>query len=476
MVGKIIKPILFSRQFGVSPTSLDAAGFIDPILNADTRLFIDPLLLEASRNAKIKAEAFTLLKSRFEEIIRLVTVSKSDGDIAWRSAMRRLDLSEAPETCLGYGGASIGGSSRPDALKQKILETLKEIIILGENDPQIISLMGLLEDGVGADTISDMTTNFIQPTLAEITEEFCHTHNVTVCAFSKYENRKLPENPCRIGYPVLLTPKDILRNLPIANDWNEVSRVIFENEEIRSAVNAMFGDITKATTTERKNAIRQTALQSLDNFREVFESLLNSGAHYDPNEDIFGYYTFRKLAARDLNTFREPQFVPPNSKTKTELVRVVKEIISNFQKQIEKNNLWELLWYNDKPRREKAAQLLLFGIANAFCEANNIDISPEMNAGGGPVDFKFSTGYKNRVLVEVKLSTGSVVHGYKKQLEVYRSASETDAAIFLVLDVGKLKGKLRTIQGIQRARREAGEITSEIILVDVSKRQSASKH
>ncbi len=58
------------------------------------------------------------------------------------------------------------------------------------------------------------------------------------------------------------------------------------------------------------------------------------------------------------------------------------------------------------------------------------------------LDFKFSTGYQNRILVEVKKSTGTVVHGYKKQLEVYREASRTDAAIFMIIDVGGMGKKL----------------------------------
>ncbi len=37
---------------------------------------------------------------------------------------------------------------------------------------------------------------------------------------------------------------------------------------------------------------------------------------------------------------------------------------------------------------------------------NDVDISPETNMGGGPVDFKFSTGYKNRILVKLELSQG----------------------------------------------------------------------
>jgi hypothetical protein len=44
---------------------------------------------------------------------------------------------------------------------------------------------------------------------------------------------------------VVLVPLDILRDLPLAQSRDDVSRVCAENEQIRSA---MLGDIVKATT------------------------------------------------------------------------------------------------------------------------------------------------------------------------------------------------------------------------------------
>jgi hypothetical protein len=142
---------------------------------------------------------------------------------------------------------------------------------------------------------------------------------------------------------------------------------------------------------------------------------------------------------------------------------------------VEGNNLWELLWYGTEPRHERAAQLLFFAVANVLCAANDIDISPETNSGGGPVDFKFSTGYRGRVLVEIKLSKGQVVHGYKTQLEVYKTAAKTYEAIFLIVNVGGLGNKLRVVQRAQLDAQKAGERTSRIVMVDARRQKSASK-
>jgi hypothetical protein len=154
---------------------------------------------------------------------------------------------------------------------------------------------------------------------------------------------------------------------------------------------------------------------------------------------------------------------------------VVRAVLDHFKHLVENNDLHELLWYGSEPRKERAAQKLLYGIADAYCKANNIDIGPETNQGGGPVDFKFSSGYHGRVLVEVKLSTGKVRHGYSTQLKVYQQAAGTERAFFVVIDVGGMGKKLEEITRIQRAARVKKEKAPEIVVIDAVPKPSASK-
>ena len=72
-----------------------------------------------------------------------------------------------------------------------------------------------------------------------------------------------------------------------------------------------------------------------------------------------------------------------------------------FKNHVEKGNLWEELWVDGIPKRERAAQPIYFAIVDCFCIANDIDISPEANMGGGPIDLKFSKGYHARVLLKL---------------------------------------------------------------------------
>jgi hypothetical protein len=108
-----------------------------------------------------------------------------------------------------------------------------------------------------------------------------------------------------------------------------------------------------------------------------------------------------------------------------------------------------------------------------------LPINPLVNGHGfllgGPVDFKFSTGYAGRLLVELKLSKGKVVQGYEEQLETYKAAAQTEEALFLIIDVGKMGTKLTKIKKIQTERQALGARAADIVVVDAKRRPSASK-
>ncbi|MEF1215154.1 hypothetical protein REH77_24640, partial [Vibrio alginolyticus] len=143
----------------------------------------------------------------------------------------------------------------------------------------------------------------------------------------------------------------------------------------------------------------------------------------------------------------------------------------------EDKGIWKELWdSNDEPRKEKAAQRLFFVVADSYCESNNLDLSPEADNGNGPVDFKVSQGADAKVLVEIKLSTnGQAVHGYEKQLEIYKTADNTDVGIFLLIDVGSMGNKHARIQTARDHMIEANLPASEIFVVDGKPKASASK-
>lgn len=160
---------------------------------------------------------------------------------------------------------------------------------------------------------------------------------------------------------------------------------------------------------------------------------------------------------------------------KEDVKRLVTEIILHFKDLIENKGLWKILWSNnDLHHNEKHAQAMFFAVAHTYCVVNNLDISPEPNSGNGSVDFKFSCGFDAKLLVEIKLSTNKILRGYEKQLELYKKAEGTDAAMYLIIDVGGLGGKLSKLEDSRKEFLESNATASEIFYVDGNRKLSAS--
>lgn len=100
---------------------------------------------------------------------------------------------------------------------------------------------------------------------------------------------------------------------------------------------------------------------------------------------------------------------------------VIETVLDEFQRFVEENRGWSLLWNDDKTEKpEESAQLLFRGIVEHYCRANNIVVDREVELGRGSVDFKFSNGYSRRALLEIKkLHNGKFWNGLDKQLTSY---------------------------------------------------------
>jgi hypothetical protein len=110
-MARIQNPILFSAYFGVAPKALASAGLIDPFLDVDVPLFIDPVLLDKSYTKTINTAAIARFRKHFEILVRLLNISKAENDAAWKAARRQLDLSEPPE--MGWATAEAADRAVP---------------------------------------------------------------------------------------------------------------------------------------------------------------------------------------------------------------------------------------------------------------------------------------------------------------------------------------------------------------------------
>lgn len=456
---------------------------LDPTLNVDTALFIDPLLLEHSRHPEIHQGARRSYEDHFATVIKLLARSGSKGDTAWRNAVRLLSFPEVSSTCLGYGSTSVHGSGSGPLATASLVETARDIVELGITDPDLFTAMALFEEGFGPDRISDMTTNVIFADLLKFNERVLAGMSVPLQVHlirlknGKSFSAKLPCNPfIRGGGPIILLPADILRALPIAKDWADIAEAASHNSELRSRVNDQVAGLWRTKTLQDKEELRRWALSGKTAFETLLEMLRGANPKpYDMQGDPLGELVWRRIAEEIASV--EPKVISPlKSRDLVGICAVVEEIIAQFRFLIEDRRLSEELYYQGRHRPEKAVQRLFFAVAYAYCKANDIDITPEADTGNGPVDFKISTGFAGRVLVEIKLSSNNkLIAGYTKQLQRYQAAEETIAGYYLVVDVGQMGKKYERLIETRNAAVLAGERVSPIELIDGAHRVSASK-
>lgn len=479
-MAKVKNPTTFSGFFGIEPYKLDQLGVLDPTLAIDTKLFIDPLLFVQSVHPEIHDVAVRKYREHFELVISFLATTRSPEDIAWRTARKLLEFHEIRGTCLGYGAASIQGSGFGPELTNRLLCVGKEIVDLGIRDPDLFPAMALFEADIGPDRISDMATNVVRSALVDFNNRILDQLSLEGAEFDivGIPGRFLrnPFHP-RVT-PIILVPKDILRKLPIARDWDEVADAASKTEALRNRVNEHIGHIWAAKTKRDKEELRAQALASNDAFQTLLDVLHGVppraySVDRDPDGLITWAYAAKKYAVQfPLNLLAFKEITDPDA-----VYDLVGRIVDRFQQLIEHNGLdKELYKDNGQPRHESTAQRLFFAIAYCYCEANNVDVSPEVDSGTGQVDFKFSRGFDTRVLVEVKLSTNpKLVHGYETQLETYKKSEQAMRAIYLVIDVGKMGKKGRRLINARDEASKRGDPFSDLVFVDGTLKPPASK-
>jgi hypothetical protein len=443
-MAKIRNPQTFSKVFNIDPGILSDKGIFDPVLNVDTKLFIDPLLIEKSRFDYFRNEVTKTYEEHYNNVISLLEESKMKDDLAWRSAKRLIQRKEIEGTCLGYGVNSISGRSISPRLQNGILSTAKEIIDIGVKKPELFILLPLFEEGVGPDTISDITTAAVQGSLYNFTAIVAHDIGIkTIEATFHGNDIEIIANPLKSKLsPIVLLPKDVLRQLPYASTWEEISDVAQFNHELRMRVNKYIGKIWAARTKREKEKERQKIIKSKEALETLLEAITETDVRpYNFELDASGVYKWRDVLEKVAEKYPKTLSKPTNDAEG--LVTTVKEIINQFKFLVEEKGLNKLLWKDKStPNHEDVSQMLFFSTAYSYCKANDLDINPEMDTGNGLVDFKFSKGFKKRLIVEIKHSYNQkIIDGFGVQLNLYKKSEETCFGFYVVIDVGRLGKK-----------------------------------
>lgn len=468
-------PQSLSMYLSVDPSSLSDRGALDPVLDMDTRLFIDPHLLKHCDIEEL-SESYSRLQTRFKQIGKLLAASESEFDVFWNKADSMMQWPEVKGLCIGYASRGTAGSGIGPELRRRLLKTASQIIAKGKDDPELFELVGLFEDDFGADRISDMVANVIKHDLIGFSKRvFGELREIGARDVDCDEHTGLPLNPYT-GAPILLVPTAILRDLPVALDWSSRDLIAQHNEELRQRVNAEIGlSWREAVGTLSKSSLKDYILSNPELFDDLVAVYAAKEAEpYNFLEDRSGEYVWFPVSRKFAGSYPLSITLPAHP-TVDDVEQMVLAICHKFKDLVENNGLCDLFYNSDEStKHESAIQLVFYGIADAYCAANNIMIARESNSGRGPVDFKFGTNKENSVLVEVKKSTNTsgLKKGIEKQLPEYMTSENSKRAIYLVVNVGFTKAAIDRLNKI--AKLVVGKAI-QIVHVDGLLRPSASK-
>lgn len=466
-------PVLFSKKFNVSTDKLEELGVLDIILDIDTRVFIDPALIELCQEPEF-LNARTKIETYFSNIITLIKFSKQENDMYWKKADELLTFTEIKGTCIGYSKEGTSGNAIGAKLRKSILSITKDLITNGEIEPTLFELLGVFQENVGCDRISDLITFILYEEILEYTDRI-----VTCCDLPTrktiHNNKEF--NVCVNNYNdqnILLLPKTLVSALPIAECFDDIDIICAANERVRNIINQYFDYGFKKKIT-KKNIC--SLLQDNLSFREaLLEAYKNyPKTAYDFNSDPMGVYIWC-LKAQECAEKYPLAFEKTILDSLKDVETVTKNICNQYKNLIENNGLSALLYdENKKTKHESAAQLLFYGIADAYCTANDVDLSRECNAGRGPVDFKLSRGAKDKIVVEVKLtSNNQLIHGISTQVQIYMKQEKTQKAIYLIIDTGHEKALEKFIKYYNDLDTSTKK-KIEYIIIDATDKPSASK-
>lgn len=463
------KPVLFSEHFNVDKARMAELGVFNPMLNFDTKVFVEPLLLKAS-SSEIIQQSFVNYNKFFTDLLFLLQASKDRGDRCWREAQRRVKFPEYKYTCIGYGSDSINGSGSGAELNYKILQSAKEIVDFAQDKPDIFLLLPLLEEGIGGDIISDMTQNIIDDDICKYTVDVIA--KLGIKGTHRYKSRSqtvyyLPYNPYH-KCPIKILPLDILSNLPMADTFDDwIVNMANVNKDLRDAVNKNIGD---AWFDAKKSEKKETILELLKKDKEFFLVILKTlqdhdPEHYDLEKDYEGLHRWLEDSKQFIKLeATASKFVEDSVEA---ISPVVESIIRNFKALIENKELWRIFWTVHSSKlthvKEFYSQMLFYMVSKSWLSAqdSNINIDRVLNKETKHINFKFSVSRKCSVIVEIKHSNnyGGLEKGYLKQVE-FCNNKQAVKSFYVVMDFEAEQSKQL------KAIKDQEEPCSKIIEID----------
>ena len=430
-----------SEYLDIDYEDLDDAGVFDAVLEKDSAFFINVQRLKQTEEPEF-LHSYERIRDFFTSIATILeSADKKDiSDKFYRAALNKFAFSEVNEINLGFGDSKAGSGMGP-VLRKQVIDDAFDLVKKGCKAPELFEMIGLFEDGIGPDRLSDMIATIILPDIQAYTKRVMADFEIDTEHYEEdtFDSEGFVINEFK-GCRLYLLPVDILHELPVAKCWEDV---------------------------ETAARIHQVLQKDPDAFERVVAAYREEEADeynlYNDPEYFLGKLLQKIKKAIDFTTAEEGEI---------DSLTGALEVADIFKDWVEHNRGWAEI--QQAAGGEKSVQRFIHACAKHYIKVNNLAFSCEANEGPGPVDFKVSRG-QDCTVVELKLSSNDdYMHGYQEQIQQYAEAEGTENMVFILVDNGH---KIRTNRLREQNQKDirAGLLVPEVVIVDANTRLSASR-
>lgn len=458
--------------------------WFNPQVEWDTELFIDPMLLKYTRIKEFK--------NSFNKIVEFFSkaIVKMNSNIPNKLKENMVCFDEVREANLGFSYDSNNGSGLTGKTAISVLKNIEKFTNKGIFGLEDFADISLFDKNVSSDRITDMVINIIKNDFINYSNRVASEYSFPTKEFRIKQEFNFNEMRWHIDMikmpyiinddgreiPVLLIPRGLLSSDIYCNDDNFTTWIYHNGLDY---VKETFDYNLKSEIVDNKAKI---LADIIDNQRNDILKKFNSDAKdikpYDVNEDKNFVYRLYEEAKRFYENTKQNFSNIPEDQSKLPVKDVVEILLKDLQIAITDKKGYILLKNKNKtfiaePKISKLVHIIFD--ARIKDAGFNVDISPETNAGFGPVDFKISRG-QDKVLIENKISSNPKLLtciDEDKQIHTYLKSEDCHTAYLLVFI-----NKESDVDKINELNRKASGYKDKYIInirdVDCIERESAS--
>lgn len=443
------KLIRISDYFGISRDKFDELGILNSLINYDVPMFVNPKLLNISQVPEFVNSQQKIVKY-FETTIKMLKKTNKNDNL-WKALKKYFSFPEPSGIGLGTSINSTDGRGLTGSIAENCLNTLKEIVDLGIEDAEIYKLLFLVQENIGVDRISDMICRILYDELLLYTHNMIEKLGIT----NYYEKDGLKKLKRPNGKDLILIPSTILSDIPDVIEPSDIVSCSERNSEIKEYLCDYFSrayinvsDINNTTVDKVKECILGS--------KQLINELLNISKNknienYDYSKDEFALFgridSIIDTVSSNHNVFKENITDVKSLKDLSySLLQIYKFCIENLGINEE--------FYSDngknKIRREQVSHKLFIMVLETAKLFTDYEYFYETKTGNGQIEFVLCNGTE-KILLEFKLTTNDLIHGYDKQLPEYVKRHKSSYSYYVIIDViGKnkidnfYKGKTKT--------------------------------